>query len=583
MNDSHANRSIINFQIIGLAVTLLALVVLLYSRVAHFDFLNFDDNVYVTENPHVNTGLSSENIYWAFSEMHAGHWHPLSWLSHQLDVYFFGLDAGKHHLMNVFFHVCNSLLLFFLLYVLFKSPLSAFVLAACFALHPQRLESVVWISERKDVLSTFFGLSTLHLYVCYTATKRARTLALILAHFFFLLGLLAKPSLVVMPLILLLLDYWPLNRLREISYDTRIIAKHIYEKILFFLLAGGFAIIVFMAQKNAGAMMTMSKHGFSERISQAALSLLSYLGKTVWPLGTSLFHPMHPLTPGSGVGALLVTVTITCFLFKKRHDYKAVFFGWCFFIVSLLPVIGIIQVGAQAMADRWSMWPHIGLSIGFAGIMAQNHSRIFCGISLIFAAFFFFISNQEILHWKNSETIFTRALSVDHENFLAHNNLAQALTLPQQYKKKVFHAEEAVRLRPQYIEALNNLGIIRAEQGLFDESIRLFERAIAINQNFFKARYNLGLALHSRGNFLEALLVWLKFLENTPTDIELQHSLGFLARHQSQAICQSTSLNHFVADKSIVRAFELWSSADVEIMRGIDALRECLKVKPGQE
>lgn len=371
MNDTIANRNnrlkIRPDLLISLFLVMAILAV--YLQVRNHDFINFDDDLYVTINPHVQAGLTLDSITWAFTSTRASNWHPLTWLSHMLDCQIYGMNPGQHHLTNVLFHILNTLLLFFVFMRMTKDLWQSGFVAALFALHPLHVESVVWLAERKDVLSTFFWMLTLWSYVRYVERSGLNRYLPVL--FFFILGLMAKPMLVTLPFVLLLLDYWPLKRFRLGSSEDgqdcrpeRFYLGFIWEKIPLFLLSAGSSVITYMVQKSSGAVSTLAVIPVHVRIANAIVSYVSYIGKMIWPHNLTILYPYLKSIiywQVVGAGLLLAVITVVVFRMMKTKPYVAV--GWFWFLGTLVPVIGLVQVGLQAMADRYTYVPLIGLFI----------------------------------------------------------------------------------------------------------------------------------------------------------------------------------------------------------------------------
>ncbi len=551
------------------AVGLFAFVVAVFIRVRNFAFLNFDDNIYVTANLHVNSGLSVKNWVWAFTQSYAGHWHPLSWFSHQLDCQLFGLEPGAHHLINLFFHALNAVLLFLLLFQLFGSLRYAILFAALFALHPQRIESVVWITERKDVLSLCFGLLTLLAYVGYRSKggiKRYVAMSL-----FLVLGLLAKPSLVVMPCLLLLLDFWPLSTPSNFR-------RRILEKAPLFLLCFISSAIVLCAQHQAGALPSLNSYPFADRFSSALVGYWTYWQKTFWPADIAIFYPFvkHSLTVG--LAAFVAFVGVTFLIFRSMRKYPALFFGWAWFTLSLLPVIGLIQVGGQAMADRWSYLPHVGLAIAFCGTFAQSEKRSqkkIIGFLLLLLSFSIVKTSLELPHWKNSETLFSHTLEVTQNNFVAHTNLGQALASRGEMNGAASHYEEAIRLHPFYSEALNNLGGIKAQRGDLQDALTLFEKALVKNPTDVITKYNIALAHYSQGEKIKAFQEWLSIHAADPNYEPAKSSLRFMIKNDFEMICK-VEMEDKIGVQALLEKIK-WNKQETSFKLSIEQLIECMK------
>jgi hypothetical protein len=480
----------------GLHIAILcALIAAVFVQTYAFDFLNFDDNAYILTNPHVLGGLTPDNIKWAFTGSLVGHWHPLSWMSHMLDIELFGLQPGPFHLMNVGFHLLNTILVYVLLLRLTVGAWPAFFLAAIFGIHPLRIESVVWISERKDVLALFFSLVTIHFYLAYCAQRTvARFLPVVIAQ---TLALLAKPSAVVLPLLLFTLDYWPLRR----AVFSRAV---LLEKLPLVVLVVGSSLATLWAQSGAGAMPSMDTIPMGARISVAMVSWMTYFGKLIIPTALGIFYPMVNYAPGIASGAAISLAIISAICFSQRGARPYLLCGWLWFLAASLPVVGFVSVGGQAFADRWTYLPHIGLLIALGGYCGEINNRARQGIvfasGLVLVSAYGALALKELPNWKNSEAVFRRTLEVSPQNFMAHTNLGTVLTDKGLWDEAALHYEEAYRLNPTYPEAINNLGTLRAHQKRYPEALVLFEKAVRIRPDFKQANDNLALARRLTNN-----------------------------------------------------------------------------------
>ncbi|MGZ3593124.1 MAG: tetratricopeptide repeat protein [Syntrophales bacterium] len=565
MNESDNNR-----RTLLICIFLATAVIAIYWQVNNHDFINFDDNEYMTENRHVQTGLTSGNVTWAFTTFHAGNWHPLTWISHMLDCQLFGLKPGWHHLVNLLFHIANTLLLFFIFHRMTKALWQSAFVAAVFAIHPLHVESVAWVAERKDVLSTFFWMLTMGAYAFYVQRRELKRY--LLAIFFFALGLMAKPMLVTLPFVLLLLDYWPLRRLTigkssvsehtqsEKSLNTRSKSKKrgrstkkpehvnkterenrqhpaighiILEKIPFFVLSLASSIVTYIAQQKRGAVGSLQNYPLLVRIENALVSYCSYIGKMVWPENLAVLYP-HPgmLPPWQVVGAVLFLVITTSLVIRTAKRYPYLTTGWLWYLGTLVPVIGLVQVGVQAMADRYTYVPIIGLLItvawGAPELLKKWRYRnaALATLAVIILCIFSFVSWKQAQYWRNSITLFTHALDVTTNNDTAHSNLGHSLLKQGKLEEAIHHYSEAVRICPKCYEENNNLGIALQEQGRVEEAISHYVEAIRLNPNYIKAYVNLGEALASQGKFTEAMAFFSQALQIKPDSAEVHYNIG---------------------------------------------------------
>jgi tetratricopeptide (TPR) repeat protein len=515
-------------------------VAVIYAPVRHFGFISFDDPQYVIDNPAVESGLGWDGLVWAFGAPHAANWHPLTWLSHMLDVSLFGLDAGPHHVGNVVLHLLNALLLFAVLRAATGRDGASGFVAMVFAFHPLRVESVAWVAERKDVLSTCFWMLTLAAYVAWTRCGGARRWTLVLLAF--TLGLLAKPMLVSLPVVLLLLDYWPLGRAGTRPSARRSLALAV-EKAPLFVLAALAAAATVYAQGSGGAMVALDRIPPSARAANAAVSYLRYLAATVWPTRLAIFYPYRawPAWAGWGAAAVLVATTAIAVRVAPRRPYVLV--GWLWYVVTLLPVIGLVQVGSQAMADRYTYVPQIGLLIAVAwgavdALACRPHrTAALATATAIVASACVGLSVRQVRYWADTPTLFEHALAVTQGNYLAHLslgavlrdqgkadearrhyvealrlnpmsaaaqvNVANALPAEQRAEAEA-HYREALRLSPNLPEAHNGLGLLLARTGRLDEAMEHYRLAIAAKPHGAEAHANLGNALRTLGRYAEA-------------------------------------------------------------------------------
>jgi len=521
-----------------------------FWQVKDHDFINYDDNEYITENHPVKTGLTFKGVTWAFTTFHAGNWHPLTWLSHMLDVQLFGLKPGWHHLMNLLFHIANTLLLFLVLHRMTKALWQSAFVAALFALHPLHVESVAWVAERKDVLSTFFWMLTMGAYVFYV--EKPETRRYLVALFFFALGLMAKPMLVTLPFVLLLLDYWPLKRLQygkadpenlaEIlppsaskkqkrkskkqltdkekaqvktptasPYRWTLIRTLVWEKVPFVVLSVASSVITYVAQQKVGAMSSLQSFPLSARIGNALVSYCSYMVKMVWPENLAVLYPHPGIVPSWQVlGAVLFLALSIFFILRMVRRVPYLTIGWLWYLGTLVPVIGIVQVGLQGMADRYTYVPLIGLFIMIAWGAPDLLKRwrykknALAVLSILILSLLTIGTLKQVHHWENSFTLFGRALEVTSNNFIIHNERGNALKAQGKLEEAISHYSKALRINPNYAYAHNNLGTALQEQGRLAEAISHYSEALRNNKSFAYAHNNMGTVLQEQGKLQEA-------------------------------------------------------------------------------
>jgi len=511
MRDRHRRIAVCLF----LAVTTLAV----FWPVRNHEFVNYDDDLYVTQNRRVQSGLTLESMVWAFTTTDTRNWHPLTWLSHMLDCEIYGLNAGGHHVTSVLLHLANSLLLFLVFHRMTGALWRSAFLSALFALHPIHVESVAWVAERKDVLSTLFWILTLGAYVRYV--ERPGPMRYLLVPLAFALGLMAKPMLVTLPFVLLLMDYWPLGRLRNEpsrggggtskghqasargGYRVRIFLL-IWEKAPLFALAAVSAAVTLFAQKSGGAMLWVVP--LKMRVANALVSYVSYMGKMMWPDGLAVLYPHPGMVPmGQAVGAALLLALISLFTLSvaRRYPYLAV--GWLWYLGTLVPVVGLAQVGVQSMADRYTYVPLIGIFVIVCWAMADLATKwhrartvlaVLAGVvvlSLMARTWF------QVRYWQSNITLFEHAVQVTKNNYIAHNNLGNALVGKGELEAAIEHYSKALRLSPRYGKARNNLGLAMLRQGRVKEAIAAFTQALQTEPSYGEARDNLRNALQLIG------------------------------------------------------------------------------------
>lgn len=506
-----------------------------FHKLLNASFLIFDDDIYVSENDTIKKGLKWETIKWAFSfdSMKLGFYFPLTILSHLLDVSLFDLNSRYHHLTNIIIHVLNTVLVFYIFRVTTHNNFNSFVIALLFAIHPLHVESVAWIAERKDVLSSFFALLSLLFYAHYAA-KKSLTFYL-LTFFFYLSGLLSKTMVITLPFVFLLFDLWPLRRisLKRESFLKSLIFS-LKEKIPFFLLIPIFSYLTIVAQKKATAFIPFENLPLKLRIMNALISYFTYIIKTFYPTKLTVFYPFNPneLTFPLFLISLifiLLMITATILLLKKLPFF---FTGFFIFIGMLVPVIGIFQVGSQARADRYTYLPLLGifLIITFLFSTISEKSRkikiFLLPISLIIFSVLLFLTIKQTSIWKDSKTLFEHTLKYTKENWLIDNNYAVVLMDKGELEKAIFHLERAKKVNPNYENIYINLSLIYSNLGKFDEAIKNVKTAITINPNSDKALTNLALALNAKGDYYEAIKCLEKAIKINPKNFEAFLNLG---------------------------------------------------------
>jgi protein O-mannosyl-transferase len=529
----HSGAAKARLRFIGLLLALVTLLV--YLPVCHYQFVTFDDNDYVAKNHIVQQGLTWAGVKWAFMAGHANNWHPLTWLSHMLDCELFGLNAGAHHSVNVLFHAANAVLLFVLLLRMTNALWPGAFVAALFAWHPLHVESVAWISERKDVLSTLFALLTLLAYVRHAKSaasdKRQVTdeekntgtpvmprvtrhvsLYLWLALIFYALGLMSKPMLVTLPFVMLLLDFWPLKRVTGDQWQVAGVLRLAFEKRPFFLLAAVSCIVTVFAQHSGGAVVPLALVPLRYRLVNAVTAYLDYFLKMLWPANLAVLYPLPAhLLRTQFFAATVFLIVISCWVWKTRRTRPYLLVGWLWFLGTLVPVIGLVQVGGAALADRYTYLPSIGVFLAVAfGVrdLAARFSIPKTVITVAAAAILaacLLLTEHQLRYWRDSESLFTRALVVTRDNAVAHLNLGSAFQDEGKLTNALAEYRDALRLAPGFFYVHNDLGSLLEELGEPAEALAEYRQALRINPNVSALHDGIGIALAELGHFDEAM------------------------------------------------------------------------------
>jgi protein O-mannosyl-transferase len=501
---------------------LFLLVLWAFLPAVHNGFLTYDDPEYVTANPYVKSGLSFAGLKWAFGA-HGANWHPITWLSHMLDGQLFGLRPWGHHFTNVLFHAANSFLAFWVLRKISGATWRSFFVALLFGLHPLRVESVAWVAERKDVLSVFFFMLALWTYARYveeSATQsRHKTIYYSLSLLWFTLGLLSKSMLVTFPFVLLLIDFWPLGRVRQIPFR-----KVLVEKLPFLALSAGMCLIARHAQKNGAAMVnTLSPNA---RIENALVSYCRYLEKLFWPANLSPFYPRVTSWPAIFVcGAALFLVMVSVLVIFRRKQQPWLFVGWFWYLGTLVPVIGLIQIGEQSIADRYTYIPCLGILIAVVwGVGELTKGRrpqeIAAAMATVAAAIAcLVITRAQIGYWQTTESLFARAVAVTPDSTMACVGLGACLAERGQFDEAIPLYRHALQISPGYYEAHNNLGLALAEQGHLEDAIAQYDLALQSRPTSADCHVNLGVALAHQGHADAALAEFKRATELNPASV----------------------------------------------------------------
>jgi len=560
-----------------------------YFQLWDYDFLHYDDEIYVTQNRHVLTGLTSEGISWAFGTTDAEFWHPFTWLSHMLVIELFGADPGWHHLTNLFLHILSSLLLFFFLKMATGNFWKSAVVAALFALHPLNVESVAWIAERKGVLCAFFWMLSLWSYARYV--KRPGILRYLMVAIFFVLGFMAKAMIITLPFVLLLLDYWPLNRSKNQTNSKTGVMTLILEKVPLFVLSGILGFVTLLAQKGGGKLSTLEAYPIGLRLANAVISYVAYIGKTFWPFSLSIFYPIRDDINSwqvAGAAILLGTITIAVIVLRRKSPYLLV--GWLWFIGVLLPVAQIIQVGIHSMADRYAYLPTIGLFIMFAWgipdlLPSFQKKRFLLGAIAGTAIFIFALTSWfQTRYWKNSVVLFEHSAELVPNNFVAYNILGRAMEEAGETAEAIEQYRKCVALAPDYSDGHYNLANALTKEGNLNEAIEHYEYALKTNPNFLRAHMNLGNLMAKVGKESEALRHYTEALKIRKNYPYAHYNIGNILARQGK---EKEAIKHYLAvikeDPYYAEAYYNLGNSLVKqgnIAAGISYYRKSLELKP---
>ena len=493
------------------ALLLVVGILLVYAPVWKHDFIDLDDDLYVIDNSRVQQGLTWSNIGWAFTALDAGFWHPLTWLSHMLDCHLFGLNPSGHHLTNLFLHATSTVLLFWVLQLMTGAIWPSVLVAALFGLHPINVESVAWIAERKNVLSTLFWMLTMWAYVKYVQRPDLKRYLAVMA--FFLLGLMAKPMLVTLPCVLLLLDHWPMRRFKGWTNVVSRAAQLAKEKVPLLLLSLPIGLLAILAEHRAGALPALGQFPIGVRLGNAVVAYGSYLSKMTWPTNLVVFYPHPGATLESWKVALSIVVLSSISLLvlwgARRFPYLIV--GWLWYLGTLLPVSGLLQVGGHAMADRYAYVTLIGVFVLLVWGSAEwldgspVRKRFWIGVSLCLLALLSMNTRRQLRHWSNGVSLFEHAIRSTDNNYLAHNNLGTALLQRGQLDEAVEQFSEALQIRPRDATVFYNLGLALKRKGEIQRAAQAFSKALNLNPRLAGAHNNLG-TIHMQSNQLEVAI-----------------------------------------------------------------------------
>jgi tetratricopeptide (TPR) repeat protein len=516
--------------VFGICIFLGAVTWLAFGQTLRHDFVNVDDGDYVLKNLEVARGLTIEGAVWAFTHFHASNWHPVTWISHMLDCEIFGLSPGGHHLSNVLLHTATAICLFLVLRQMTAALWRSAFVAAVFAIHPLRVESVAWVAERKDVLSALFFVLTVGAYVRHTRRPSRAGYATVTA--LFALGLMCKPMLVTLPFVLLLLDYWPLNRFGDRNF-LQVLRRLLLEKLPLFTLAAASGLVTLFAQR--GIIQPFGSIPFSFRAANAFISYAVYLRQLFWPSNLAALYPFPSWnTAVAGILSLILLAAVSVGIFVLRRRYPYLVTGWLWYLIMLGPVIGILQVGIQARADRYTYLPQIGLYLLLTWAVADlcarwRRIRWAPGIlALILLPALAFTARLQASHWRDSQSLWTHAIACTTDNAAAHTNLGQAYYEKGEMDKAIAHYERALQIDPNQVLAQSALGLALLDTGRPDESVTHLRKALEINPNFADAHYNLGNTFLQMGRASEAIAQYYRTLAINPRDIEALNNTAWI-------------------------------------------------------
>jgi len=521
-NDNNKTNAHLKFL---LCLLLIAAILSVFWQVQYHSFINYDDNVYVTQNRNVQSGLSQESVLWAFTATDAGFWHPLTWLSLMFDYKLYRLNPAGYHWTNVIFHIANTLLLFLALNRMTGAIWQSGFVAALFAVHPLHVESVAWIAQRKDVISTFFWMLTMYAYAIYV--ERTGVWRYILVFISYLLGLMAKPMLVTLPFVLLLLDYWPLKRLQSTAHL-------VLEKAPFIVVTIFICVVTYITEQMSGALSPAEIYPLDVRIQNAMISYVAYIEKMIWPSNLAILYPypanLWPIAQVVVSGLVLALISIIVIRLISTYPYLAV--GWFWYLGTLVPVIGFVQVGIPALADRYTYVPLIGLFIAttwaFPDLLRRwKYRKAFFTVTSAFILIALMTCTWfQVRYWKNSVTLLSQTIQVTERNYIAHNNLGLALLDEGLFDDAIRHFRIALRIKPRIGIFHTNLGVALSRCGKVDEAISNFLTALEINNNDWGTHFNLGIVLIKKGNVDEGIINLEKAVAGKPDNIQYRRALA---------------------------------------------------------
>jgi tetratricopeptide (TPR) repeat protein len=534
--------------VLPISLLLAAITLSLYWPVQYFDFVNFDDDVYVTDNRQVLGGLSMENLTWSFTTFHAGNWHPLTWISHMADVEAYGLDAGGHHRTSLLIHTAGALLLFLVLSGMTGALWCSALVAVFFAIHPLHVESVAWVAERKDVLSGFFWILTIGAYTHYVRHPTPWRYLLVMLSF--VMGLQSKPMIVTLPFVLLLLDYWPLGRFADpnVAAGSRASRTFVFvnkkwlllvvEKLPFCFMAAMACLVTLVAQKEAGALWSLERISLATRLANASVSYLEYILKMLWPVDLAVFYPYAGMPPAWKIAAALLFLgSISCLVVRKAREMPFLLVGWLWYLGTLVPVIGIVQVGSQSMADRYTYVPLVGLFIALAWGSERFIARwpkwkrpVVLG-SLVALSGLLFLARTQVEVWLNSVTLFEQAIAAQEFNPVAHQKIGEYYLKRNDCRRAVPHFLKAIEMKENYPYAFHGLGVCAALETPPAGALYFFRQALQIDPQLTRTILSRGVLLMRLQRYAEAEDDFRKLLRIDPSHEAAHTNLGLIFIH----------------------------------------------------
>lgn len=569
----------------GISFLLAAAIWLVFGQTLHHGFINYDDDVYVYRNPEVNGGLNVKGLVWAFTHTHSSNWHPITWISHMLDCQVYGLDPRGHHLTNILLHTATAILLFLVLKEMTGFLWRSAFVAAVFAIHPLRVESVAWVAERKDVLSGMLFILTIGAYARYTREPKSFK-RYFLVCLMFVLALLSKPTVVTLPFVLLLLDWWPLKRINDSSGRPGI-SRLIAEKIPLLALSCATCLATLFAQTDA-----MSSLPLWMRTANAVESCVTYLGQMFYPVKLAVFYPYPESFPfGRIVADVILLLLVTAVAIATRKKWPALLTGWLWYIGMLVPVIGIVQVGSQAHADRYTYLPQIGLYIALTWTLAdlcagwRQRNLGFSSMAMAIVAVLISFSRVQASYWQNSECLWAHALVCTPDNVTAENNFGNALLDSGKINEAIVHLQKALQIMPNHAEAHYNMGNALFRKGDVSGAIVQYREALQAKPNDEKTHYNLGIALLQQGDITEAINEFQAALQIMPDDIVVLNNLAnaeFQKGDISQAVTDyRRALQIAPNDAEVNYNYGVALAQTHDLAGAIAGFEKSLRVRPG--